>query len=172
MKYIEVVEAFQIPPEDNFDLVPFIEWAQKVGLEGFEVNLTNVVIEGTVKVFPGDWIVAYKQEMEYGDLLTHFKKMTHTYFQKVYREDYKLDCHPMHRISFSDATPQLIEIEKLSVEMNTKFKFFLEKAADKKGMSLLHFILDILQSEIINILHLKKENNYEYQEEENNGESN
>jgi len=88
MKYIETVEAFQLPPPDAFHLVPFVEWAKEVGLTDFGMIDTHVLIKGCpsyVKVFPREWIVVHKCVDDDGTIYNRFNKIADTYFQKIYQ---------------------------------------------------------------------------------------
>lgn len=58
------VEAFQLPRRDDFDVEPFLQWAEAVGLTEYESGRDQALIIHTsgeaLEALPGDWIVKYQ----------------------------------------------------------------------------------------------------------------
>jgi len=56
-----LVEAFKLPERGDFNTDPFIEWAEKVGLDYESGRDETLIIETvhsvSVEAQPGDWIV-------------------------------------------------------------------------------------------------------------------
>lgn len=55
------IEAFLLPLEDDFNVEPFLAWAESVGLGDYESGRDQSLLihtpEGTMTASPGDWII-------------------------------------------------------------------------------------------------------------------
>lgn len=56
-----VIEAFQLPKQDDFNLSPFFKWAEKNDFDNFESEkdecLVIPTLEGNMTASPGDFII-------------------------------------------------------------------------------------------------------------------
>lgn len=56
-----VIEAFQLPVEDDADMDPFHEWCRQEGFENFfserHGDMLITTLEGDMAAHPGDWII-------------------------------------------------------------------------------------------------------------------
>ena len=75
-----VIEAFQLPDEDVWDMDPFLEWCEKVGFANFtserHQSMVIVTLEGDTVALPGDWIIQ--------GVAGHFYPCKRDIFEKTY----------------------------------------------------------------------------------------
>lgn len=64
MKYRKkpvVIEAFHLPAEGDWEVDPFLEWAEEHGLHNYTSGRDESIIietlEGSMQADPGDWII-------------------------------------------------------------------------------------------------------------------
>jgi len=60
-KSTEIVEAIQLPSKENWNLVPFLEWAQSHGLSGFSIYPDRVCLTSMGGgACPNEWVIKHE----------------------------------------------------------------------------------------------------------------
>lgn len=56
-----VIEAFQLPAVDDWNIAPFMDWAEEQGLHNYtsgrDESIVIETLEGSMQADPGDWII-------------------------------------------------------------------------------------------------------------------